>query len=84
MLVFPGSVSELAFGKYPRTEPEALAEALSMPRALLRGLLHHAMHFGIHAGWLQLAGLLAVFLTKVFHYCLHLASDVGVLGRQSP
>lgn len=84
VFLFPGSVSELAFGKYPRTEPGALAEALSMPCALLRGLLHHAMHFGIHAGWLQLAGLLAVFLTKVFHYCLHLASDVGVLGRQSP
>lgn len=33
---------------------------------------------------LQLSGLLAVFITKVFHYRLHLAGDVGVLGRQSP
>lgn len=50
-VLFPGSLSELPFGKYPRTEPEALAEALSMPCALLRCLLHRAMHFGIHAGW---------------------------------
>lgn len=33
---------------------------------------------------LQLSGLLAVFITKVFHYRLHLAGDVEVLGRQSP
>lgn len=83
----PAMVTDLPIGMYPGTaqDSQELRQKPSFPSCVpslgtCRATLGVS---GSSQGRLQLAGLLAVFITKIFHHRLHLAGAVGVLGRQS-
>lgn len=83
----PAMVTDVPIGMYPGTAQDS-QELRQKPSFLscvpslgtCRATLGVS---GSSQGRLQLAGLLAVFITKIFHHRLHLAGAVGVLGRQS-
>lgn len=83
----PALVPDLPMGTCPGTaqDSQELCQQPSSPSCVPSlGTLHTTPGVsGSSQGSLQLAGLLEVFIAKVFHHRLHLAGDVGALGRQS-